>query len=203
MVAMALGYIVVNLYLTGGVLDRLVADTPRPWAWFFGACQRHFWRLTLIGLCILPLFAVLVALPHIGLTRLVEHLSADAVGPGTSFAATWVHWGVVFLLFSVVARMYDYARIALVTNPDRGAIAAVGAGVVFTLRHGIGTLILWGLLVAVPIGLMFAHLQVSALIGATDMAAVWLGLAIGQLFVLLRIAGGIAVLGGQMRVFLS
>ena len=113
--------------------------------------------------------------------------------------ATWAHWGLLVLLASWVARVYDYARVALVLDPGRGAVAAVVVAVGLVLRHGTRTFLLWALLGAVPLALVYGCVAARTEIGMESMRAMWLALAVGQVGVGVRLAGGIALLGGQMR----
>ena len=91
-VPIALLYLLVNLYLTGGILHRLRAGLRVPWAEFFGSCNRNLSMLIRVGLLTLLLAAIVVGLPHYGLARLVERLSEEAAGPQPLFYLTWLHW---------------------------------------------------------------------------------------------------------------
>ena len=62
----ALVYLLVNLYLTGGVLHRLRADLRVPWAEFFGSCNRNLGVLIRVGLLTLLLVAIVVAIRTTG-----------------------------------------------------------------------------------------------------------------------------------------
>jgi len=65
----ALAYLLVNLYLTGGILHRLRFGRREPWAEFFASCNRNLWMLVRIGLLTLVLAAVVLGLPHWLLSR--------------------------------------------------------------------------------------------------------------------------------------
>jgi hypothetical protein len=195
----ALGYLLVNLYLTGGILHRLRAGLRVPWAEFFGSCNRNLSMLIRVGLLTLVLATIAVGLPHYGLARLVERLSEEAAGPQPLFYLTWLHWALLFLLGSWVARVYDYARIAVFVEPQSKARTALIRAMGFTLRQGTKTLVLWLLLVLPPllVTAVFATTPITGGIGT--MAAVWASVALGQALLALRILGSFATLGGEMR----
>jgi len=198
----ALAYLLVNLYLTGGILHRLRAGLREPWAEFFGSCNRNLSMLIRVALLTLVLAALVLGLPHYALARLVELLTEDATGPQPLFYLTWLHWTILFLLGSWVARVYDYARIQAFLQPESKARTALIRAIGFTLRRGTKTLVLWLLLVLPPLALtvLFATAPIAG--GVQTMAAVWASVALGQALLVLRILGSFAALGGQMRFML-
>jgi hypothetical protein len=195
----ALMFLFVSLYLTGGILDRLRGEGERSWASFFLACNRHVCILTRVGVLIGLLFGGLVVLPHYGLERLVEWLTEDATWPAPVFYATWVHWAIVFVLASWVARVYDYARIVVVLSPSRNARRAVLAATSFVLRRGPQTFLLWLLLTVLPLIVLFVVATGPAPGGVRTMTAMWLSVVVGQALVVFRITGSLAAFGAQMR----
>jgi hypothetical protein len=152
-----------------------------------------------VGLLTLVLAAAVLGLPHYALARLLEMLTKDAAGPLPLFYLTWLHWAILLLLGSWVARVYDYARIAAFLQPQSKARTAVIHAMGFTLRRGTKTLALWLLLVLPPllVTVIFATTPISG--GVGTMAAVWASLALGQALLALRILGSFATLGGQMQ----
>ena len=199
MAPVVLVYLFISLYLTGGILDRLRAGAAGPWGGFFAACNRHIGMLVRVGLLTLLLFAGVVVLPYYGLELLVGKLSEDAAGPAPIFYATWVHWGIVFLLGSWVARVYDYSRIAVVLQPDPKAREVVLSAMSFVWANGGWTFLMWLLLTLGPLIVLFAVATVPARDGYQTMLAMWMSLAVGQALVVFRITGSFAVFGGQMR----
>ena len=198
-VPIALAYLFVSLYLTGGILHRLRAGLREPWAEFFGACNRNLSMLIRVALMTLALAAIVLGLPHYALARVVESWTEDAAGPQPLFYLTWLHWAILLLLGSWVARVYDYARIAAFLEPESKARAAFFLGIEFTLRRGTKTLVLWLLLVLPPLLLtvIFATAPITG--GVGTMAAMWASVALGQVLLGVRILGSFATLGGQMR----
>jgi hypothetical protein len=198
----ALGYLLVNLYLTGGILHRLRAGLRKPWAEFFAACNGNFSLLIRVGLLTLVLAALVLGLPYYGLARLVEILTEDAAGPQPLFYLTWLQWALLLLLGSWVARVYDYARIAAFLQPGGSARRAFLRALAFTLRRGTKTLVLW-LLLVVPAPALAALLATTSVAnGVETTGAMSASVALGQALLLLRILGSFAALGGQMRFML-
>jgi hypothetical protein len=198
-VPLLLVFLLVNLYLTGGVLHRLRTGVRESWDEFFRSCQRNFWPLVRVGLCTALLAAALLGPSGYGLARLVGALTEDAADPQPLFYLTWLYWAILFFLASWVARVYDYARIALFLQPGATARRAFLRALVFTLRRGTKTLLLWLLLVA-PAPALTALLATAPVAGGVETTgAMWASVALGQALLLLRILGSFAALGGQMR----
>jgi len=192
-------YLLVNLYLTGGVLRRLRTGVREPWGEFFRACQRSFFPLVRVGLFAVLLAAALLGPSAYGLARLVGALTEDASAPQPLFYLTWLHWAILFFLATWVTRVYDYARIAVCLDPGARARSAFLRALAFTWRRGAKTLVLWLLLVA-PAPALTALLATAPLAGGVDTTgAMWASVALGQALLLLRILGGFAALGGQMQ----
>lgn len=201
-VPLVVAFLLLSLYLSGGVLERLWDGARRPWSEFFAACHRHVWRLVLVAVLTLMLAAALLGPAHYGSAWLVERFTEDTAGPAPSVYATWAHWAVLLLLASFVARVYDYSRILAVAEPNRPAITAFFGGVAFTLRNGARTLLLWLLLTLTPVAFAAVYGKVSGAIGYADANAMWINVGLGQMLVLLRIVARLATLAGQMQLLM-
>ncbi|MCH8959859.1 MAG: HupE/UreJ family protein, partial [Bacteroidetes bacterium] len=112
-------FLLLNVYLTGGILAAMDAQARMTWAAFFAACGKFFFPI--IGVTVLTaiLAGLLIVLPYIGLDKLHGIVTENAATSQTSFIFTWVWWVIVALLASWVLRVHDYARILLVTEPGR------------------------------------------------------------------------------------
>ena len=135
-------YFCFNLYITGGVLERLRNGGSSSWSQFFKACNRYLWKLVLIAILECVLFFLLIPLPNYALYQIMRWVTKHASGPMPLFWATWVYGLIMFLLLSFGARVYDYARIALFLKPHQGTLRSFVRAVVFTLRFGISSLLL-------------------------------------------------------------
>ena len=142
---------------------------------------------------------LLVPLPHYALRRAINYFTKDAAGPAPFFLA---QWGQLFLLGFLVSfglRVYDYARFALILAPAGGSLRAFARGVAFTWRYGRASFLLWLALFVPPLLLPAGFALVTAQFPPESLPGVGLQFALGQLVILVRIAGGIAALGAQLR----
>lgn len=193
-------YAAASVYLAGGVLDRLRDPSSRG---LLGACSRLFGRMLAVGGLALVFAGLVVALPYWGLAKAVEAATKDAAGPLVPFLANAARALVVLLLASWAARVYDYARIAAVLEPERPAAWIFGRSLGFVWRHGRATLALWLLLAALAPILWLVQLEVAGRWPPHTAAGMWAQLALAQVLVLARAAAGVATLGGQMALLRS
>lgn len=124
----AAGYLWFWILLSGGVVDRLARGRRVGSAAFFTACGAHVWSLSRL--------AVLAS-----------------VTCGLAWMATRTLPDVVFLtIAALVLITTDAARVRIVVEDRRSAIAGWLAGIRFVRRRAIRTAALWGLHLAVLVG---------------------------------------------------
>jgi hypothetical protein len=192
-------YLFFNLYITGGILDRLRSGGTYSWAQFFKVCNRYLGKLLLIAVLVSVLLIVIVFLPHVAFLWGMRHLAERVSGPAPLFWATWFYFILLFFFMSFGLRVYDYARIALIFAPNRGTLQAFARGVVFPFRYGISSFLLWLALIVMPLLFLAAFVHLTVRFEPQSMSGLWLQFAFSQLIILIRIAGGVAALGAQMR----
>ncbi len=205
----AIIFLLLNIYLNGGILDAIQRERRPSWAHFFDACGHHFGSL--LGVLLLAaMLSILLAAPLVwGAGRLLGYL--EAWFPSERFTLS-VQWGLMILLPLLAGtwllRVYDYARI-LVCQPvgEEGleahspwrTMAHFFRSIGFTCRFYGKTLLLWILFFLSQIalfplfGLIKPHLEVGGPLG------IYTELGAGQILILLRIVAGIALLAGQAK----
>ncbi len=207
-----LGYALVWVLLLGGVLERLARPPGaggedgvagrEPWtlAGFFGASGRYFFRFLRLAALSGVLYYGIFRLARAGFHAL-ERATRDVTSERT--VLLWVLLGaaLVVALLTLVRVVFDYARIAVVTEGRRSALAAAWTGLAFVLEHPLRTLgLYWGLAVA---GLVL--LGVYALVAPQAGPASWLGVALaflfGQAALATRLGLRLATLGGETALF--
>lgn len=118
-------FILVSVFLAGGVLGRIAAEGENvDLESFFSDCGKHFFRLFRVFLLSLAAYAVIfgtlfkvITLP---LNFWVEH--AENEWPGIVSAI--VKLIAVMILFTIVGMFFDYVRVRLVVEKSRKALQA-------------------------------------------------------------------------------
>jgi len=173
-------------FLTGGIIDRLARARSTRTPGFFAACGIHMWRLLRLAAVGLAIYCVLFAWIHpaifegfyVALTRhvVVERTAfLIRVGGYALFAA-------VLAFFSVIL---DYARIRIVVEERRSALAAVAAAARFVRRHFGAVAAVYLLNCALFLGLAAVYALLAPSVPGQGIA-LWSALLLGQTFIVGR-----------------
>jgi hypothetical protein len=177
-------WLVLWSFLSGGVLDRYARMRPTRTIGFFAACGTHFWRFLRIGLLSLLAYYTLFGFLHPWLfDDFYPWATRDMTVERSAFVVRVLCY-LTFGTFLVVCNLvFDYARIRTVVEDRHSAIGAFVAGVRFVRRHP-ATLRLYLINGAGFILLALVYALVAP--GAPSGLAIWIALALGQLYILLR-----------------
>jgi hypothetical protein len=177
-------WLVLWSFLSGGVLDRYARARPTRAPGFFAACGTHFWRFLRLGLFAWLLYSVLFALVHPWIFDDVYPWSTrDMTAERQAFAVRMICYLAFGTLLVVSNLVLDYARIRIVVEDRRSAVGAVIAGARFVRRHPAAVrLYLLNSMCFVVLALVYALVAPGAPAGQ----AIWIALALGQLYIVLR-----------------
>jgi hypothetical protein len=185
--ALCAGYLVIWLFLVGGIIDRLARNRQVRTQAFFAACGSFFVRFLRLGVVAAAGYGVLLLFVHGWLFDGVYRFATrNMTAEREAFAvrlALYVLFGALVVTWSL---MIDYAKVRAVVEDRRSMLGAMMAGSRFALKHPLKTGLLWTLnaLGLVALWAMYAIVVPGA---AGSGSTVWIGFAIGQLYVLLRL----------------
>ncbi len=177
-------WLVLWSFLSGGVLDRYARMRPTRTPGFFAACGTHFWRFLRLGLLAWLVYWTLFKLVHSWLfDDVYPWVTHDMTAERSAFAVRVLLYLAFGTLLIVCNLVFDYARIRIVVEDRRSAIGGLVAGARFVRRHPT-TLRLYLLngICFVLLALFYALVAPGAPAGA----AIWIALALGQIYILLR-----------------
>jgi len=178
-------WIVIWSFLSGGVLDRYARQRPTRAHGFFAACGTFFWRFARLGIVALFVYYILFAYVHAWLfDDLYSKVTKDMTVERTAFgvrAACYLVFGLLLVAWNVI---FDYARIRMVVEDRRSALASLAAGARFVRRHP-GALGAYVLCSAAYIVLVVAYALASP--GAPGSGlGMWATLLIGEIYIVGR-----------------
>ena len=180
-------YLLLWLFLSGGVLDRYARARPTRSYEFFMACGVYFVRFLRLAPFIALAYYLLFAVVHpLLLEQLLAELTRDVTTERTMFfvrLALYAIFGTVLVIVSIV---FDYAKVRAVVEDRRSMIGAIVAGARFARRHAAAVATLYLLTACLFVALLFVYAIAAPGAGSTG-AGVWLGIAIGQLYLLGRL----------------
>jgi len=179
-------YVLVWLFIAGGILDRYARNRPVRAPGFFTACGVYFLRF----LRLLPLIAltyyVLFAFVRVHLDDLFDRITANMSVERTAFMWKLAMYGVFLMLLGATNMVFDYAKVRAVIEDRRSMIGAVGASIRFIRSHFRQAAALYALDV-LALAAVFAAYSVTAP-GAADSGVLLLaGFIVSQLYVLARV----------------
>jgi len=184
--AVAAAYILLWTFVAGGIIDRLARDRAVRAHGFFAAAGVYFWRFLRLGVLQLAVYGLLFGPVHDALFDRVYRLAIhDMSVERNAFGVRLVLYAIFLALVGAANLVFDYTKVRAVVEDRRSMIGALGASARF-IRRNPGALALYLLNVAVFVLCVAAYAVVAP--GASGSgAAVWAGVAIGQVYVLARL----------------
>ncbi|HUQ89046.1 MAG TPA: hypothetical protein VM096_15920 [Vicinamibacterales bacterium] len=190
-------YLLVSLFLAGGIIDRLARDRDLGAGAFFSACGVYFVRFVRLGVIASFVYWLIFGPYHAWLfDALYPALTADITVERTAFfirLALYFVFVVPLYAFNII---FDYAKIRAVVEDRRSMIGALVASWRFVRRHPVAV----GAVYKINI---LAFLLVIALyyLIAPGASADTLAFAIGQLYIVLRVIVRLLFAASQTALF--
>ena len=191
-------HFVLSVFLTGGILDRLARGRRVGAAGFFTACGGHLARLVRLNLLLVPCYWALFAWVHPFLFHTVYGRVMFAAGSAQVEAL----WRALFLVLFAVAlvalnMVADFSKLRAVVEDRRSALGSLAAGARFVRRRFLRV----GWLYLLNIGAQLAIALVWLGVAPSSASPVWLALAVGQFFLVIRLLARLAFLGSGAVFF--
>jgi hypothetical protein len=188
-------------FLSGGVLDRLARARTMRSQGFFAACGTYVWRFLRLGVVAGLVYYVLFSYVHHWIfVDVYEPLTRDLAVERTAFAIRLACYAVFGSLLAVASIVFDYARIRIVVEDRRSALGAVIAALRFVRRHAGGTIGLYLVNAAAYVAVVLTYAAVAP--GAPRSGlSLWLVLATGQLYIVVRHYLKLVFYGSQAAYF--
>ena len=181
-----LAWLVIWTFLSGGVLDRFARNRPTRTAGFFAACGTHFWRFLRLGLLGWFVYLFLFQIVHRlmfedAYSRLVRDLAVERRAFALRLAG-YLIFGALLVFFTM---LFDFARVRIVVEDRRSALAALLASSRFVRRHfgSVAALYLLNAAVFLILLAVYAATSLGAPRSGLQMAAV---LLLGEVYILAR-----------------
>jgi hypothetical protein len=185
-VGVTAAWMVLWSFLSGGMIDRFARARRTRSHGFFGACGMHVWRLFRLGIIAGLVYGVLFGFVHRWIfSDVYAAVTRDITVERTSFVVRLAGYLIFGSLLIVCNIVFDYARIRIVVEDRRSAIAATMAGARFARRHAAGVLGLYGLN-AVAFLLLIAVYALVAPGAPRSGASMWIALGLGEVYIVGR-----------------
>jgi hypothetical protein len=194
-------YLLVWIFLVGGVLDRYSRNRRVGSGPFFAASGVFFFRFLRLGILALLTYGVLYTVLHAWLFQsFYAWATHDLVVERTAFflrLVLYVLFGATLLACNLV---FDYAKIRAVVEDRRSMVGAIMAAVRFVGRHPAEALGLYLLNGLVFVALLGVYALVAPAAGGMGWS-LWLGLLVSHVYLLLRLAVKLQFYASQTALF--
>jgi hypothetical protein len=201
MAGLLLVSIPVSVLLAGGTLEVLIAEDREPFFQrFLRGAGHFFWRFLR-----LTILAGVVTIGTVALVAIGSQFAVDPLyrshWPRATVVALTVQGLLIGLVIGYFLLSFDYARIRLAVNDQRGTLRAWFGSLWLVARHpfrtfGLATVfaILFGLAVA-------AYLFAIEALGTHTMGLILISIGIQQIFVFTRAALRVGMLAGEIELY--
>jgi hypothetical protein len=187
-VAAASVYIVLWIFVAGGILDRYARDRATRTVGFFASSGVFFFRFLRLAAIQWMVYALLFGSMHAWLfDRLYPRIIHEVAVERTAFMVRIALYLVFGILVAACSIIFDYAKVRAVVEDRRSMLSAIAEGVGFISRNYAATVSLFLVnftLFAIVVG-VYAMIAPGA--GGSSGVSMWGALLVGQLYVIARL----------------
>ena len=180
-------YVILWIFVAGGVIDRYARDRATQAFGFFAAAGEFFFRFLRLAVAQWIVYAALFGTLHSLLfNTLYPNLTREMTAERNAFAvraALYLVFGAIVALFTM---MFDYAKVRAVIEDRRSMIGALKASIGFIGRNRGGAVALFLLNFAAFVVTLGVYSLVAPGAGRAGIT-MWLGAAVGQVYVMTRL----------------
>lgn len=186
-VGAAAAYVVLWIFLAGGIIDRYARDRATRAHGFFAASGVFFFRFLRLAVVMWAAYTLLFGYLHPWLFgTLFPMITRDFTVERNAFAVRAALYVVFGLLVAACNVIFDYTKVRAVVEDRRSMVFAIRAAVGFIVRNAGAAAALY--LVNVVLFLVVLALYAVVAPGAgTGGWSIWAGLAVGQVYILGRL----------------
>jgi hypothetical protein len=180
-------YIVLWIFVAGGVIDRFARDRATRTVGFFASSGVFFFRFLRLAVVQWAVYAVLFGSLHpLLFDRLYPNIVHEITVERTAFAVRLALYLAFGGLVAACATVFDYAKVRAVVEDRRSMLSAIAEAIRFVGRNAAATVSLFLANFALFVAVIGLYALVAPRTGGAG-ASMWIAFAIGQLYVLARL----------------
>ena len=194
-------YLVVWLFLSGGIIDRYARQRSTRVHGFFSASGVFFWRFLRLSIVMAAVYWLLFSYVHPWLfAEVFPRMTRDLAVEREAFAWRVGLYAVFGALLVAANVVFDYGKVRIVVEDRRSAIAALAASLAFVGRNPSRVFGLYALNGLAFLVLLAVWAMVAPGAGGAG-PAIWLGFAVSQLYVITRLLLKLQFLASETALF--
>jgi hypothetical protein len=180
-------YIVLWIFVAGGIIDRYARDRPTRTVGFFASSAVFFFRFLRLAAVQWIVYAALFGSVHpLLFGRLYPDLVHEITVERTAFAVRVALYLVFGGVVAACATVFDYAKVRAIVEDRRSMLSAIAEGIGFIRRNAAAAVSLFLANFALFTAVIGLYALVAPGAGGTG-ASMWMGFAVGQLYVVARL----------------
>lgn len=180
-------YIVLWIFVAGGIIDRYARDRPTRTVGFFASSGVFFFRFLRLAAVQWIVYAVLFGSVHpLLFDRLYPGLVHEVTVERTAFAVRVALYLVFGGVVAACATVFDYAKVRAVVEDRRSMLSAIAEAIGFIGRNAAAAVSLFLANFALFTAVIGLYALVAPGAGGAG-ASMWIGFAVGQLYVIARL----------------
>jgi hypothetical protein len=185
LIAFGLFYIILHVFMAGGILTILNQDVPKfSMKEFARGAGSHFFRFFVLML-FSWIFIISIGIFLRGVfTSVLTNITANSLSEVTPFAYRLAFSALTFVLLLFIQMVFDYARIKVVLDESRNVLKSVLEAVAFVFRHPFSTFGLFYLILMIQIAVTVIYILLKEFIPQLNFPLVLAGFLLQQMFII-------------------
>lgn len=194
-------YIVLWIFLAGGIIDRYARDRATRSNGFFAACGIFSVRFARLAAVQLIVYGIVFASIHpLLFERLYPRLIRDLTVERTAFMIRVALYAVFLLILAAFNLLFDYAKVRAVIEDRRSMLGAISAAARFIVRNPAATIGLYLLNVLLFLVALAGYAMIAPGAGRTGFT-MWIGFLVSELYIVARLWIKLVFWGSEVALF--
>jgi hypothetical protein len=200
---MAVIYLLLSLFFSGGLYASLVSGESYQPARFWGGCGQYFARFIRALLWSLPLILLMVGV-FLLLQIVLKAYYDDDIPEAVIYYGVFTRIGLFMIMFFFYKRVLDYARIYIVVEDIRATRKAVWRAFKLVLGKLPRVTFLAGVFAILGLVALYIHVMIRQSVESYGpMGTVWMVFLLGQIYLFFKMSLRVAHQGGQLDLYLD
>ena len=191
-------YLLLWIFLSGGIIDRLARGRPVGLAAFSAACGVYFSRFLRLGLIVgLGYLAILKGLHPWLFGALYDRFTRDLTSETSAILIRAALYLVFLVALAIVNVVADFAKVRAVVEDRRSMLATVGASLRFIRRRPLRIMRLY----VVNVIAFLAIVRLWYSLAPAAWTPVWIAFLSAQIYLLLRVWARLSFIASEIVFF--
>lgn len=199
---LAILYLLLNIFLAGGILKTLDNEAIFEKKEFFANGSKFFFRLVRLTLYFIIIHILVILIIYLPLYLIISILGKNAESEKALFYAVIAGAGLHLIIFIYLLIVAHYTRFMLITEDSTKVLKKIWASVKFVFRKFLSTYPLYLLLLTGLILMILVFKFLSGTIGMTTGFTIFIMFLLQQIFIWSRIWFKIWIYGSQLEYYL-